>query len=122
TNSGDGMKFERWRVKNGAIRVYNVGRSHLFGLLHRELNDNKVRILDGPTSKRAYEQLTTLEMDYRPNGTIFGCPSGRHDDLAISCAILVWAAQHPDLEFWARVLDPSVRLSKRAAMPAAAWT
>ena len=122
TSSGDGMSFEPRRVKNSAIRVYPVGRSYLFDLLHRELHDNKVRILDGATSRRAYEQLTMLEMDYRQNGTIYGCPSGRHDDLAISCAILVWAAQHPDLEFWARVLEPRVSASKRVAPSARAWT
>ena len=122
TSSGDGMSFEVRRVKNSAIRVYPVGRSYLFDLLHRELHDNKVRILDGATSRRAYEQLTMLEMDYRQNGTIYGCPSARHDDLAISCAILVWAAQHPDLEYWARVLERRVRTSKRPAPTAAAWT
>ena len=122
TSSGDGMSFEPRRVKNSAIRVYPVGRSYLFDLLHRELHDNKVRILDGANSRRAYEQLTMLEMDYRQNGTIYGCPSGRHDDLAISCAILVWAAQHPDLEFWARVLEPRVCTSKRVAPSARAWT
>jgi len=122
TSSGDGMNFEVRRVKNSAIRVYPVGRSYLFDLLHRELHDNKVRVLDGPTSRRAYEQLTMLEMDYRQNGTIYGCPSGRHDDLAISCAILVWAAQHPDLEYWARVLEPRVSARKRAAPSARAWT
>ena len=46
--SGDGMSFEVRRVKNSAIRVYTVRRSYLFDLLHRELHDNKVRILDGP--------------------------------------------------------------------------
>ena len=45
--SGDGMSFEVRRVKNSAIRVYTVRRSYLFDLLHRELHDNKVRILDG---------------------------------------------------------------------------
>ena len=120
--SGDGMSFEVRRVKNSAIRVYPVGRSYLFDLLHRELHDNKVRILDGETSRRAYEQLTMLEMDYRQSGTIYGCPSARHDDLAISCAILVWAAQHPDLEYWARVLEPRVSARKRAAPSARAWT
>ncbi|MFY9754717.1 MAG: terminase family protein, partial [Pseudolabrys sp.] len=122
TSSGDGMSFEPRRVKNSAIRVYPVGRSYLFDLLHRELHDNKVRILDGANSRRAYEQLTMLEMDYRQNGTIYGCLSGRHDDLAISCAILVWAAQHPDLEYWARVLEPRVSARKRAAPSARAWT
>ena len=117
TSSGDGMSFELRRVKNSAIRVYTVGRSYLFDLLHRELHDNKVRILDGATSRRAYEQLTMLEMDYRQSGTIYGCPSGRHDDLAISCAILVWAAQHPDLEYWARVLEPRRKSQKTQLRP-----
>ena len=76
TSSGDGMSFEPRRVKNSAIRVYPVGRSYLFDLLHRELHDNKVRILDGPTSRRAYEQLTMLEMDYRQNGTIYAVYQG----------------------------------------------
>ena len=122
TSSGDGMSFEPRRVKNGAIRSTTVGRSYLFDLLHRELHDNKVRILDGPTSRRAYEQLTVLEMDYRQNGTIYDCLSGRHDDLAISCAMSVWAAQHPDLEYWARVLEPRRIRSKRQAPSARAWT
>ena len=122
TSSGDGMSFEPRRVKDSAIRVYTVSRSYLFDLLHRELHDNKVRILDGPTSRRAYEQLTMLEMDYRQNGTIYSCPSARHDDLAISCAILVWAAQHPDLEYWARVLEPRIHRSKRPVPSALAWT
>jgi hypothetical protein len=116
------LTFEPRRVKSGVIRVYTVGRSHLFDTLHRELHDNKVRILDGATGRRAYEQLTMLEMDYRKNGTIYGCPSARHDDLAISCAILVWASQHPDLEYWARVLEPRNRSSKRPKVSAAAWT
>ena len=76
TNSGDGMSFEARRVKNSAIRVYTVGRSYLFDLLHRELHDNKVRILDGPTSRRAYEQLTMLEMDYRTKWNDLRLPIG----------------------------------------------
>jgi len=103
---GDGMTPERRLVKNTAIKQYSISRSHLFGVLHRELYDNKVRILDGAGSRRAYEQLAMLEMEYRQSGPIYGCPSGRHDDLAISCAILVWAAQHPHLEYWMRALEP----------------
>jgi hypothetical protein len=121
-NSGDGMRVEPRRVKNTAIRVYPVGRSYLFDLLERELHDNKVRILDDPTCRRAYEQLTTLEIGHRQNGRIYGCPSGRHDDLAISCAILIWALRHPDLEYWMRVLQPRVFYRRPQAPSAAGWT
>jgi hypothetical protein len=121
-NAGDGMTREFRPVKNTAIQQYTISRSHLFGLLHRELYDNKVRILDGAGSRRAYEQLARLEMEYRQSGTIYDCPSGRHDDLAISCAILVWAAQHPHLEHWMRVLEPRVPRTARVAPSAAGWT
>ena len=122
TNSGDGMTCDYWPVKNGVIRVYTISRSYLFDLLHRELHEDNVRILGGEASRRTYEQLTMLKMDYRPSGTIYGCASGRHDDLAISCAILVWAAQHPHLEGWCRALEPRVARSVRRAASAAGWT
>jgi hypothetical protein len=120
TNSGDGKTAETMQVKNSAILLYTIGRSYLFDLLHRELHDNKVRILDGATSRRAYQQLMALEMEYWPSGTVYGCPSGRHDDLAISSAILVWAAQHSHLEMWCRPLQP--RRPRGPAPSVAAWT
>jgi Terminase large subunit, T4likevirus-type, N-terminal len=123
TNSGDGMTPELRPVsKNRAIRIYPVGRSYLFDLLHRELHDNKVRFLDGPASRRAYEQLMALEMEYGQNGTVYKCHSGRHDDLAISCAMLVWAAQHPHLSRWCRPLEPQPPQNRRPAPTAAGWT
>ena len=70
------------------------------------MQDNKIRMLAGPESLRAYHQLTTLEIEYRQSGMIYDCPSGRHDDVAISCAMLVWAALHPHLAYWSRVLQP----------------
>jgi len=122
TNAGDGMTCDYWPVKDHAIRVYTIGRSYLFDLLHRELYEDKVRVLGGQASRRAYEQLTMLEMEYRHSGTIYGCASGRHDDLAISCAILVWAAQHPHLEWWCRPLEPQVRRGNQYAPPPGGWT
>ena len=98
TRGGDDMNPETRQVKNGAILVYNIGRTYLLDLLLREMQDNKVRILGGPESMRAYEQLMALEIEYRQSGMIYGCPSGQHDDLAISCVMLIWAAQHPHLD------------------------
>jgi hypothetical protein len=95
---------------------------YLFDLLHREMEDNKVRILHGAASVRVYEQLRALEIDFRPSGMIYECPSGRHDDLAISCAILAWAAQHPHLESWTRALEGPRPRNKRPAPSAAGWT
>jgi len=90
-------------------------------LLHRELHEDNVRILGGETSRRAYEQLTMLEMEYRQSGAIYGCASGRHDDLAISCAIVVWAAQHPHLPYWCRALEPPPPRTYEPLSPAG-WT
>lgn len=109
TSSGDGMSYELRRIKNQPLRVYTIGRSYLFDLLLRDLGNNEVAFLEGAASWRAYEQLMMLEMDYRQSGVIYGCASGRHDDLAISCAIVIWAAQHPHLEDWCRPLQPKVR-------------
>ena len=122
TRGGDDMNPERRQVKNGAILVYNVGRTYLFDLLLREMLDNKVRILHGPASLRAYEQLMALDIEYRPSGMIYGCSPGRHDDLAISCAMLVWAAHHPHLPRWCWALEPRVARSTRLAPSAAGWT
>ena len=123
TNHGDGMTAELRQVKNGAILVYNIGRTYLLDLLLREMQDNKVRILHGAASLRAYEQLMALEIEYRQSGMIYGCPSGQHDDLAISCAMLIWAAQHPHLEYWTRALEgPRPPRNRRPAPSAAGWT
>ena len=121
TNSGDGLTPETWPIKNQPLRVYPIGRSYLFDLLLRELNNNKVGILDGTASWRAYEQLLMLEMEYRQSGVIYGCASGRHDDLAISCAIVVWAAQHPHLSYWCRALEPRPRRNYEPMSPGG-WT
>ena len=121
TSDGDGMTAERRQVKNGAILVYKIGRTYLFDLLLREMQDNKVRILGGPASMRAYEQLMMLEIEYKQSGMIYGCPSGRHDDLAISCAMLAWAAQHPLLPVWTRCLEPR-RRNPRPAISPRGWT
>jgi hypothetical protein len=102
SRSGDGMNFERRLVKNSAILVYTVGRSFLLELLHTEMQTNRVRFVDSPMSTRAFAQLVGLETELRDNGMIYKCPSGQHDDLGISCAMLAWAARHPHLEAWMR--------------------
>lgn len=122
TNHGDGMTYDWRQVKNGAILFYTIGRTYLLDLLHREMRDDKVRILHGPESLRAYEQLMALEIEFRQSGMIYGCPSGRHDDLAISCAMLAWAAQHPHLERWTRALEGPRPTREREAPSAAGWT
>ena len=95
TRHGDGMQFERRPVKNGAMLVYTVGRTYLLELYHSELQADEVRIVDGPTSRVAYQQLMELETEIRDTGIVYSCLPGRHDDLGISCAMLAWAARHP---------------------------
>ena len=122
TRSGAGEMPEHWPVKGGHVPVYTVGRTQLFDLLLRELHDDMIRIRNGPQSVRAFEQLMNLEMEFKRSGTIYNCPSGHHDDLAISCAIVVWAAQHPHLPFWCRLLEPRPRPSYQSAPDPAGWT
>jgi hypothetical protein len=111
TRSGDGMDRSSWRVKNGSIPLYTIGRTHLLDFLHMTMSDDKLRILHGPVAMQAYEQLMMLEIELRESGIVYH--SGQHDDLAISLAMLVWAATHPHLLYWARALEP-----RRAPKPA----
>jgi hypothetical protein len=97
---GDGMNAERRQVKHGSILVYTVGRSYLLELYHTELQSGQIRIVDGPMTRRAYEQLMALETEIRDSGIVYSCPPGQHDDLGISCAMLVWAARHQHLKLW----------------------
>ena len=123
TRSGDGMTFERWPVKQSAMLVYTVGRTYLFELLLAELQNDQVRMVDGPMSKRAYEQLMALVTEMRESGLIYSCPPGQHDDLAISCAILAWAARHPHLREWVRISERSRMIRKpRPKVSWEAWT
>lgn len=110
---GNGMTFERRLVRNNAILVYAVGRTFLFELLLSELRSSQVRFADDPMSRRAFEQLNTLEPEQKETRVIYKCPSGQHDDLAISCAMLAWAAQHPHLEAWMRPIEDRHRPRRR---------
>jgi hypothetical protein len=100
SRGGDGMTPEQRPVKNRSMLIYTIGRSYLLELFHAELQADQVRFVDGAMSKRAYEQLNGLETEFRENGIVYSCPSGQHDDLGISCAMLAWAAQHQHLGEW----------------------
>jgi hypothetical protein len=97
---GDGMDFERRPVGNGVMLIYTVGRSYLFESLHAELQSDLVRFIDGAAARHAYAQLAALETEMRETGLVYRCAPGQHDDLAISVAMLAWAARHPHLRAW----------------------
>jgi len=120
---GDGMNFERRPVKHSAMLVYTIGRSYLLDLFHAQLQSDQVRIVDGPNSRRAYEQLAALETEMRDSGIVYSCPPGQHDDLGISCAMLAWAAQHWHAEHWVRTAYAARKPRKpRQAPSSLAWT
>ena len=123
SRSGDGMDPERRPVKNASMLIYTIGRSYLLELFHAELQADQVRFVDGPMSKRAYEQLNGLETEFRESGIVYSCPPGQHDDLGISCAMLAWAARHPDLSEWVRISERSRIIRKpRPKVSWEAWT
>jgi hypothetical protein len=43
--------------------------SYLLELYHSDLQSGQVRIVDGPATRRAYEQLMALETEIRESGT-----------------------------------------------------
>ena len=123
TSTGDTIdNWEERQLKRGRILVYKVSRTYLLDLLLREMQNEMVRILHGANSVRAYEQLMQLEIEFKQNRMVYKCPVGHHDDLAMSCAMLVWAAQHPHLSRWCWPLERRARPAKRPAPSAAGWT
>lgn len=123
TSSGD--PTDNWEVRQlrkGQILVYKISRTYLLDLLLREMQNGVVRILHSANSLRAYEQLMRLEMEFKQNRMAYKCPTGHHDDLAMSCAMLVWATQHQHLHSWCRVLEPRPARTVRAAPTASGWT
>jgi hypothetical protein len=118
---GDGMNVERRPVKHGAMLFYTVGRSYLLELYHSELQSHEVRIVDGPTSRRAYEQLMGLETEMRESGIVYTCPAGQHDGLGVSCAMLAWAARHPHLSSWVNTALTACRPRPRRPRQTYGW-
>jgi hypothetical protein len=113
------MTAERRPVRAGAMLVYTIGRTQLIELFHTEMQNGQVRFVDGPMSRRAFEQLVNLKTEMRENGIVYTCPGGQHDDLGISCAMLAWAARHPHLREWGRISERSRIIRKRK--PADGW-
>ena len=122
TRHGDGLTGEWRNVRNGRYRVYTIGRTHLFDQLLRAMDNDKVRILDEPNARRAFEQLMSLEIEIRESGLFYSCLPGRHDDLAISMAMLAWATEHPHLRTWCAPLQPRVPRPHRPAPNSLGWT
>jgi hypothetical protein len=103
---GDGSTWERRRVRNSAITVYQVGRTYLFDRLLSDLRSQQIRLPDDQAARRLYEQLASLEVERKPNGEkIYKCLPGKQDDLAISCAMLNWLIRHPHWDDWMRQID-----------------
>jgi hypothetical protein len=80
---------------------------------HSLLDSGQVRFPDNDMMRRAFAQLHALEPEYRETGAVYHCPAGQHDDLAISCAMLAWAAHHPHLDSWVRSVQVSRRRPRR---------
>jgi hypothetical protein len=109
TRHGDGTEAVPRLVNGKAMLMYTVGRSYLLEQFHGLLDSGQIRFPDNEMMRRAFAQLHALEPEYRDTGAVYHCPEGQHDDLAISCAMLVWAAHHPHLDHWVR----SVQVSRR---------
>jgi len=123
--SGDGMAFQRVAVPSGQMLKYSVGRTLLFDRLRSTLENGELKLPPGdPVAKQAFVQLTELEEIVTDSGArIYAAQRGRHDDLAISLAMLVWAARHPHVGQWMRMARPrTARDRPKAGLSARGWT
>ena len=123
TRRGDGKEAVALPVNGSAMLMYTVGRSYLLELFHSLLNSGQIRFPNNEMMRRAFAQLHALEPEHRETGVVYGCPEGQHDDLAISCAMLAWAAHHPHLDRWVRSVQGTRRPTRRQPrISASGWT
>jgi hypothetical protein len=102
---GDGTKFDRQHVRNSTITTYHLGRSELFERLLSDFRSNQIRFSNSAMARRLYEQLTLLQVEQKDGRKFYRCPSSKHDDLAISLAILNFMIRHPHWELWKGLID-----------------
>jgi hypothetical protein len=118
--AGDGTTIETRILKNGYVRVYRLGRTFLLDYLLQKFRAGQIRLIDGPMAQKAFEQLNALEFERTEDRVRYICPPGQHDDLAMSLAMLAWAADHRDfMEHWVRPIEDRHR--PRAKAPKYGW-
>jgi hypothetical protein len=121
---GDGTTIETRMLKKGYVRVYRLGRTFLLDGLLQKFRANLIRLIDGPMAQKAYEQLNALEFERTEDRVRYICPPGQHDDLAMSLAMLAWAADHPHfMRLWVRPIEDRHRPRRlRPKISSLAWT
>jgi hypothetical protein len=123
SRSGDGLEHEVWKMKNGCIPVYTIGRTQLFDNLHTALDGGRIRLADGDAARRAYQQLANLDVEIRETGRYYKCPPGEHDDLGVSCAMLLHIALHRHVAVWRQhFLEPRPVYKPPPAPGPQGWT
>jgi hypothetical protein len=123
--AGDGNGFSRMPVPHGAMLKYSIGRTLVFDKLLSVMEVGGLKLAPGdPAAKKAFAQLADLEVQVTGNGNrVYACQPSKHDDLAISLALLVWAAKHPHSSEWVKLARP--RLGPKRPIPKfspIAWT
>jgi hypothetical protein len=84
---------------------------------------NQIRLIDGPVARRAFEQLNALEFERTEDRVRYIYPPGQHDDLAMSLAMLAWAARHPHLGNWVTIIHIARRPRRpRPVISSRGWT
>ena len=123
TRYGNGMDCEPRQVPGGCFPIFHIGRTELLNKLLIGLETGSVRLVHSEESVRAYNQLAALEAEIKDDRMRYVCSPGQHDDLAISMAMLAWAAQHPRLPYWFRnIVEMRTPRKKRPSINSSAWT
>ena len=88
---------------------YRVPKQHLMTRLEDLLRRKKLRIAPGPLTDALLKELTSLDREIRPSGSmVYSTPSaGHHDDLVMATALAAWRAW----EMHSRYLQPDSPVS-----------
>ena len=106
--------------KRAVLPVWHLGRTPLFDQLGAAMERAEVKVAKAGDWRELAQELEGLERVITDAGNVrFATASGRHDDLAVSLALLVWAATRLPR---AAVAAPRLSVPRAKPMPPGAWS
>ena len=107
--------------KRAVLPVWHLGRTPLFDQLGAAMERGEVKVAKAGDWRELAQELEGLERVVTDAGNVRFATgaAGRHDDLAVSLALLVWAATRLPR---AAITAPRAYTPRAKAMPPGAWS
>ena len=106
--------------KRAVLPVWHLGRTPLFDQLGAAMERGEVKVAKAGDWRELAQEMEGLERVTTDAGNVrFTTTAGKHDDLAVSLALLVWAATRLPQ---AAIAASRVSMPRAKPMPAGAWS